>query len=138
MKNRLQHLVFYDGTCGLCDHVVQFLLKIDKDEIFAFAPLQGVTAEQFLSALSKEQRLVDSIILVESFRSKTPRTLMEAKAVFRIFWLLGGVWAFLGWPAFLPSFLFDWAYQLVARYRYRLIPQRCLIPQKGQLDRFLP
>jgi predicted DCC family thiol-disulfide oxidoreductase YuxK len=135
---RLQHLVLYDGTCGLCDYSVQFLLKYDKKEIFAFAPLQGTTAEQFLSTLPKNLVDVDSLILIEDFKSTSPRIYIQSKAIFRIFWLLGSFWKLLGGLAFLPSFLFDWGYQLMARHRYQLFAQRCLIPQKNQLDRFLP
>lgn len=138
MQERLKHLVFYDGTCGLCDYFVQILLKIDRNQIFAFAPLQGKTAEQLLSTFPEEKRQIDSIILVENYRSLQSLIYMRAKALFRVFWLLGGPWVFIGWLFFLPSSLFDWAYRLVARYRYRLFSQRCLIPQKDLSDRFLP
>lgn len=46
-----EHLVFYDGECGLCDRVVQTLLKVDTHERFVFAPLQGKTAEKLLQDL---------------------------------------------------------------------------------------
>jgi predicted DCC family thiol-disulfide oxidoreductase YuxK len=139
MRFRLNHLVFYDGNCGLCDQVVQTLLKVDTQEIFDFAPLQGLTAEQFISHLPPEQKNVDSIILVENFRSQQPQVFVMSKAVFRICWLLGGPWILLGWLSFLPAFFFDWAYRLVARYRYRLFPHiSCMIPQPNQKERFLP
>lgn len=139
MRFRLNHLVFYDGNCGLCDQVVQTLLKVDKQEIFVFAPLQGLTADQFISHLDPEQKNVDSIILVENFRSQQPQVFVMSKAVFRICWLLGGPWILLGWLSFLPAFFFDWAYRLVARYRYHLFPQiSCMIPQSDQKERFLP
>ena len=139
MNSHLAHLVFYDGNCGLCDQVVQVLLKVDTDEIFVFAPLQGTTAVQYLQHLPPEQKNLDSIILVENFRSNRPQTFVLSKAVFRICWLLGRLWSVLGLLSFLPSIFFDWGYRLVARYRHQLFPQTsCVIPSSDQKERFLP
>lgn len=132
------HLVFYDGECGLCDHTVQFILKQDKNKVFAFAPLQGPTAAKFLQHLPEDMKGADSIILIENFRFSRQKTYIRSKAVFRILWLLGGAWLLLGWLSFLPAFLFDWGYRIVAKYRKRLFPQtECFLPPRDQKDRFL-
>jgi len=34
-------VVLYDGLCGLCDGVVQFLLQRDKKDVFRFAAQQA-------------------------------------------------------------------------------------------------
>lgn len=136
--DRLRHLVFYDGECGFCDQIVQFLLRVDKDEAFVFAPLQGETAEKFLAGLPSEYRQTDSIILVENYQSPHPEIYVLSKAVFRICWLLGGVWALIGALSFLPSFLFDWGYRLVAKNRHRFFSiTECVIPSVNQRDRYL-
>lgn len=130
-----KHLVFYDGTCGLCDHAVQFILKADKKKIFVFAPLEGETAKKVL----KESPEVDSLILVDDFGLPMQRTYIQSQAVWRICWLLGGEWALLGWLSFLPGFLFDWAYRIVARHRHRFFSSDvCILPDRSQKDRFLP
>lgn len=138
MQKQLQHLIFYDGTCGLCDRTVQFLLKIDKHQIFAFAPLQGITAAKFLTTLPENFRQIDSLILVENYRSPDAKIFLQSKAVFRIFWLLDSFWTLIGWLNFLPSLFFDWAYKLIARNRYQLFSRSCLIPSKNNKQRFLP
>lgn len=139
MKNKYQHLVFYDGKCGLCDHVVQTLLKFDHEERFVFAPLQGITAGQFIKQLPADLKNIDSIILIENFKSEKSQIFVFSKAVFRICWLLGGFWIVFGWLNFLPSGLFDWAYRLVAKNRQKLFAQdRCFVPPKNSKDRFLP
>lgn len=139
MSERLSHLVFYDGECGLCDRFVQLLLTIDHHQIFVFAPLQGSTAAQYIAHLPPELKQADSIILVEDFKSKEPKVQIQSKAVFRIAWLLGGAWTLLGWLFFLPAFLFDWGYRLVARNRHRLFPpDQCVLPKPEQRERFLP
>lgn len=138
MKKQGIHLVFYDGECGFCDQSVQLLLKLDKHQLFLFAPLQGETAAQHLSHLPPEFRDVDSLILIEDFKSTQSKIYLQAKAVLRICWLLGGGWMLIGWLSFLPAVLFNWAYRLVARNRHRLFPQSCTIPSPDQKDRFLP
>ncbi len=138
MRAPFQHLIFFDGECGLCDHVVQRVLKIDHEEIFVFAPLQGQTANHYLKELPKQYKHIDSVILIENYLSDSRRLFVYSKAVFRICWLLSGPWVLMGWLSFLPSFLFDWGYRLVARYRYRLFGQQCFIPSKDQEGRFLP
>lgn len=133
-----EHLVFYDGKCGLCDQAVQFLLKVDHRKTFIFAPLQGVTAKKYLQNLPEEVKKADSVVLIENYRNASPQVLIFGKAAFRIMWLLGGFWTLLGWISFLPSFLYDWGYRLVARNRHRFFRQDlCVIPSKETKDRFL-
>lgn len=129
-----KHLVFYDGECGLCDAVVQFILKRDKEQIFVYAPLQGETAGQLLIPKPQE----DTVILIENFET-LPQRYIYSQAVFRILWLLGGWWALPGLLFFLPPVLFNWGYRLVAKYRKRLFPKtECVLPPPTDGKRFLP
>lgn len=128
------HLVFYDGVCGLCDHIVQFLLKIDTNEIFVFAPLQGETAKLYL----KSEPPVDSLFLIENYKSPNHKIYIFGKGALRILWLLGGMWAILGILSFLPSFLYNWIYRFVARHRKEIWKQSvCQIPDPKYISRFL-
>ena len=135
----MQHLVFYDGNCGLCDHTVQALLKVDTKEIFAFAPLQGSTAERLLKDLPDAMKQADSLVLVENYLSNDRRYFVMGKAVLRICWLMGRLWKLVGWMAFLPAFPFDFFYRIVARNRHRFFSKEvCVIPDKSTQRRFLP
>jgi predicted DCC family thiol-disulfide oxidoreductase YuxK len=134
----MKHLLFYDGQCGLCDKMVQWVLERDDDERFAFAPLQGETAKMFLKDLSPELKNLDSLVLVENYQFQ-PKMHVMGKGAFRTLWLLGGLWTLVGWISFLPSFLYDWAYRLVARNRHKLFPTTtCPIPNPATEHRFLP
>jgi predicted DCC family thiol-disulfide oxidoreductase YuxK len=133
------HLVFYDGQCGLCDQIVQFLLKSDKHGIFSFAPLQGITANKVLNKLPKEYRSLDSLILVENYQSPNQKFFILGKGALRILWLLGGSWTILGSLSFLPAIIYDWAYRLIAKNRHRLFKQtQCVVPDPKLMGRFLP
>lgn len=134
----MSHLVFYDGHCGLCDQVVQRLLKADKRCIFLFAPLQGSTAAQMLKDLPYEMKGIDSLVLIEDYQLPTQRYYALGKGALRIAWLLGGWWRMLGWISFLPAWLYNWAYRLVALNRHRLFAHpSCVIPDPKQKQRFL-
>lgn len=134
-----KHVVFYDGACGLCDFIVQRLIKADKKEIFLFAPLQGKTAAAKLKLLPQSVTSKDSLILVENFNQPNESVLIYGKAALRILWLLGGIFSLPGMLSFLPGFLFDWAYRLVAKNRARFVKSdRCFIPENNQKGRYLP
>ena len=38
-----RHLVLFDGVCGLCSRIVQFVLAVDRRRVSLFAPLQSAT-----------------------------------------------------------------------------------------------
>jgi predicted DCC family thiol-disulfide oxidoreductase YuxK len=136
MQNKARHLVFYDGECGLCDFCVRFIWKKDRNDRFAFAPLQGESAKRLLQNFSEKN--VDSLILIENFQSKRPKVLTLGKAALRIAWHLGGIWSLLGIISFLPSFLYNWLYKLVARNRKSfLAKEACTLPQERDKKKFL-
>jgi predicted DCC family thiol-disulfide oxidoreductase YuxK len=134
----MRHLVLYDGECGVCDTVVRWVLRADTAELFAFAPLQGQTAQALLPPLLADIHDIDSVILIEDFQSSHPKLFIHGKAVFRICWQLGGWWLMLGWLSFLPEWLYDWAYRLFAKRRYQFVSKRCLLPTAAERKRFLP
>ena len=136
------HLVFYDGECGFCDNIVQFLLKHDTHKKFIFAPLQGLTAEKLLSKEYPQYKELKTLVLVEDYSTEEQKTYTEGKASFRILWLLGGFWSFIGWINFLPSFLYNFGYRIVANNRSFLsglfFRKECKINSRDDQARFLP
>lgn len=137
MSDSSKHLVFFDGECGFCDHTVNLLLSIDKNKKFIFAPLQGTTAREVLKDLPERYRGEDSLVLVENYNSPEQKFYVLGKGAFRIFWLLGGWWAFIGWISFLPSFLYDWGYRFIARNRKYFFRDSCQLPPQDSKERFL-
>lgn len=130
-----KHLLLYDGECALCHYAVRFVLFFDTHENFAFTPLKGITAARYIQG----KNLPDSLVLIENFQTR-PKLVVEGQGAFRICWHLGGLWRGLGLLSFLPGYLSNWAYRLVARYRYRLFGK---VPANWQAShpqkrRFLP
>ena len=54
-------------------------------------------------------------------------------------WLLGWPWLLIGWLSFLPDWMFNWIYRLIASNRQAFFPNtQCVVPPHDQKDRFLP
>jgi len=136
----MKHLVFFDGTCGLCDRIVLCLYHSDSQKNFGFAPLEGETAKDVLKDLPPEQKSADSMVLIENYKQPDQRILILGKAGLRTAWLLGGWWRLLGIFYFVvPAFITDFFYGIVARNRHRFFSQKeCIIPPREDKERFLP
>jgi len=126
-------IIFFDGVCGMCNRMVDFVLARDARRAFRFAPLQGSTSRQLLG--EAESRELNSVVLV------TPSgRFSKSEAVWRIMWQLGGLWKV---PALalrcVPRALRDLGYGFVARHRYRWFGKKetCRLPTAEQRARFL-
>jgi len=131
MQNQLQRVIFFDGVCGLCNAWVDFILKRDRAGIFSFAPLQGNYAKEMEPEASKN--LNTMIYFVSGQRY------YRTGAILRILRDLGGIW-YLAWVFwFVPFFIRDFLYGLIARNRYRIFGKKenCRIPTPKEKVRFL-
>jgi predicted DCC family thiol-disulfide oxidoreductase YuxK len=129
-----ESIVFFDGVCGFCNFWVDFLLARDRRGRLLFAPLQGETARQLLSAGDVEQ--LHTLVLWSPLEVHR-----KSSAVVRILLLLGGVWAVCGALLWLiPRPLRNWGYNLVAKHRYRVFGRKdaCRMPTLDERARFLP
>lgn len=138
MSTLFRHLILYDGYCALCHSMVRSILKRDKKQLFAFAPLQGQTARRVFKSLPKLYSQLDSVILIEYYQTEHQKVWIKAKASLRICALLGGWLHLLGWMAHLPSFLVNPFYSLFAKRRFQLFGTKSsLLPDPSHKDRFL-
>ncbi len=132
-------LLLYDGVCGLCDHVVQFLLARDPGGRFRFAPLQGPTAGRVLARHGIDASDLDTFHLVLNAGLPSERVLSRGRGAVATLRHLGGAWGVLGRAlGLLPAFLTDLGYRFVARVRYRVFGKadQCLLPSPQQRARF--
>jgi predicted DCC family thiol-disulfide oxidoreductase YuxK len=135
-----RHLVLYDGTCGLCDRSVRFLLPRDRRAALRFAPLQGDLGRRIVAGMDPRIGAgTDTFVLVED--RGTPRERLRTRGWAAVFSLraLGGPWALVAaLLAVLPRGVLDAAYDVVARARYRIFGRydACLSPPEGWRERF--
>jgi predicted DCC family thiol-disulfide oxidoreductase YuxK len=146
-------IVLYDGLCGMCDGVVQFLLRHDKRDAFRFAPQQGQAARQILGRQTLQRQTpdrhalgsatgfaaLDTICVIENYESPQEQVYTKSDAALRIADGLGGIWTFALAARLLPRSFRDACYDLVARNRYRIFGRRteCRIPTADDRHKFL-
>ena len=133
-------VVFYDGVCGLCSRLVQFVLKRDRRDRFRYAALQGVFAGEVLPRHGKNPGDLNTLYLLLDPGEPSERILERGRAVLRILSLLGGPWKVAGGVfGILPTWFLDAVYRLVAKNRYRLFGKResCLMPDPRHRAKFI-
>jgi predicted DCC family thiol-disulfide oxidoreductase YuxK len=132
-------VVLYDGVCGLCNRLVQFLLRHDRYDRFRYAPLQSEFASSLLRKHGIDAGDLNSVSLVTDYGLPTERAFTRSDAVRRAARQLGGVWRLSGLDRVLPRALGDWLYGLVARNRYRMFGkyETCPMPRAEDREKFL-
>jgi predicted DCC family thiol-disulfide oxidoreductase YuxK len=134
-----EHLVLYDGVCGLCNRLNQFVLPRDSRGVFDFASLQSAVGRSTLQRFGRNPEDLDTFYLVTNYRSESPALLSKARAALFVMKKLGNPWRWLGLFGVFPSALLDRVYDLIARYRYRLFGryESCLMPSAEYKKRFI-
>ena len=133
-------ILLYDGVCGLCNRLNQFVLRRDPAGIFRFASLQSALAARILSRRGADAADLDTVYVVVNPDQPDEYLLARSDAAIFVLKQLGGFWGLLGFVAqFKPRFLRDWGYRIVARNRYRFFgrSETCMLPSSENRDRFL-
>lgn len=127
-------IVLFDGVCQFCNASVNFLIDRDKAGRIHFAALQSDLGQRLLARFGLAGRRLDSIVLVEGRRYST-----ESTAALRLTRYMDGVWPALGAFLFVPAFLRDFCYEILARNRYRWFGRldACRVPTPEIRQRFL-
>lgn len=127
-------IVFFDGVCNICNQSVDYILKKAKNNNLFIASLQSQFSQSFLSEELQSEGL-------DTFLYYNGKEFSRAsEAVFEVTKELKGVIPFLiRLFRFLPRFITDRVYYIIAKNRYKLAGKRsaCRIPTKEELSRFL-
>src|SRR6185295_1833227 len=133
------HLLLYDGVCGLCDSLIQLVLKHDRHHVFHFASLQSDAAKAALAPFNCDPNDLTTMYVVRDYRSATPVPLARGRAALFVASMLDWPWKAATALRLLPTVLINLGYNLIARYRYRLFGRydQCLMPSPEYRDRFI-
>jgi predicted DCC family thiol-disulfide oxidoreductase YuxK len=139
VKTHGSHLVLYDGVCGLCNRLNQFVLPRDTQAVFDFASIQSRAGREILTRFGCDPDDLNTFFVVVNYRGAAPAVLSKARAALFVIKTLGAPWRWLGVVGVVPSALLDRGYDLIARHRYRLFGryERCLLPAPQYRDRFI-
>jgi len=132
-------IVLYDGVCGLCNHLVQFLLKRDKRDRFRFASLQSEFAQAVMIRSGKDPHDLDTVYVVKDHNQPTETLFARSDAILYMLKELGGIWSVTSIGRVLPRALRDAIYKIVARNRYRVFGKHesCMLPAPQHRAKFL-
>lgn len=133
------HLVLYDGVCGLCSSLLQFLLTHDRRGVLAFASLQSRTGRTVVEHHGGDPADLTSFYVVENYRTDHSRTLARSKAALFVAGQLGWPWKAAVIARVLPGAVLDRAYDIIARNRYRVFGrfEQCPAPRPEFRSRFI-
>lgn len=125
-------ILFFDGVCGLCNGLVDWLLPRDKQKKIKFATLQGTTAARLLSPPLRED--LNTVVLWYK-----GEVLTESTAILTCLKELGGLWSLVRLLKIIPSFIRDSIYRMIAKYRYKIFGKlsTCRLPLPGERLQFL-
>ena len=128
-------VILFDGVCNFCNYWVNFAIKRDKKKKLRFAPLQGEAAKKLLNQFGLDTSTFSSVILIDNGKAYT-----QSSAAFRICKYLDGGWKLAYGLIFIPKFIRDFFYNIIARNRYRWFGKRkeCMVPTPEMIERFLP
>jgi len=133
-------IILYDGICGLCNRLNQFVLKRDGNDRFRFAALQSEFAGKVLQKHGLNPQILDTMYLLSNYSQPDERLAARSDAAVLILGELGGVWrALAAVIGALPRWIRNKAYNLIARNRYQLFGkyQTCQIPDARYRSKFL-
>ena len=132
-------IVLYDGVCGLCNRLNQFLLKRDTHDRFRFASLQSNFAADVLKRHGANPEDLDTVYVVIDYGQSTERLLTRSDAILHALTQLDGVWKLAATGRVLPKTLRDVVYKIVARNRYRVFGkyESCMLPEPKHHRKFL-
>jgi predicted DCC family thiol-disulfide oxidoreductase YuxK len=127
-------VVLYDGECGLCNRSVKFLLARDRGQLW-YAPLQGETAQGLRARHPEIPTTLESVVLVDN-----DRVYVRSKAFLYGAKYLTAPWRWAYGLRWLPAFLLDLGYRVIAKIRYRVWGKydTCRLPTTDERAKLLP
>ncbi len=123
-------IILFDGMCNLCSGVVQFVIKKDKKNIFQYASLQSDFGRKTLKEYGAETADYKSFLLYYRGKiyNKSTAALMVAK-------LLGNGMQLFYILIYIPRFIRDFFYSIIARNRYNWFGKKtvCWMPENNKI-----
>ena len=128
-KNKI---VFFDGDCAMCQGWVHWLIQRDTKKQLFFSPINSNLGTKYINKYFKLQAPPDSILFFDGNRIYT-----HSDAVIEI----GSLIPFYNYLAvifkFIPKFIRNGIYSIIAKNRKHLSKKICRIFTDEELVRFL-
>jgi len=110
-----RHIVMFDGVCNLCDGFVNFVFDRDGQKEFFFCPQQSRLGQEILVKWNLPRDL-STIFYIDEPQGKA---YSKSAAVLSILHRLNYPWPALYYFIWIPYFVRDFVYSLIAGTRYK-------------------
>lgn len=132
-------VVLYDGDCGLCARVVQFVLPRDRHDRFRFAALQSDFGRSILERHGMKTDAYDTFVVVEAPNTPGERLHLRSDGGLRLLSGLGGAWSLTAALRIVPRIVRDAVYDFIAKRRLRFFGRadQCMVPMGSARAKFL-
>ena len=138
MSGLPRRVLLFDGDCGMCNRLVQFLIRRDRRERLVFAPLQGPFSARTLPSHGIDPEDLDTACLVTDAGTPDERVHVRSSAIVRATAALGGLWSVARCGLVVPRPLRDALYRFVANRRHRISKKlACPLMTPAERSRFL-
>lgn len=127
-------IYLFDGHCVLCSRGVHYVLRHETQPITRFVSIQSAEGRALANENDVDPENPHTFLYV-----KNGRALKLSDAVFALGKDIGGPAKYVLWLRFLPRFIRDFAYSLLADNRYRLFGRtdHCYVPNADDRHRFV-
>ena len=105
-------LVIYDGSCGICNKTIQFILDNKPKPIIRFVSFQSKKAQPYIKKYNIKN--MDSVVIIERGKSYTKST-----AMLRLVKNLKTNWRYVYYLIVIPRPIRDLVYSIISKNRYR-------------------
>ena len=107
-------VVYYDGTCNLCNTAISWIRKSSKSNTIQCEALSEKDFFRLYSEFRDDQPMVDSVVV-----KSNGNYYIESDAIVVIASKLGGFYRLFSVARVIPKSLRDKIYRYIARNRYR-------------------
>jgi predicted DCC family thiol-disulfide oxidoreductase YuxK len=127
-------ILLFDGVCNLCHGSVLFVLRHERTPALRFCALESAPGARLLSEHGLDTEYSGSLVLVEA-----GKVFLKSDAALRVASYLKWPWSWGRVGLIFPRALRDWAYDIIARNRYRWFGRHdaCLLTTPELQLRFL-
>jgi predicted DCC family thiol-disulfide oxidoreductase YuxK len=134
MDEPAKNIVLFDGVCNLCNGLVRFIIKRDRNRKFKFASLQSEIGQQRLQRFGLAKNEFESFVL-----TRGDRYYLKSTAALKMLREVGSIWKVFYVFIILPRPVRDFIYDLIAKSRYKIFGKRdvCMVPTPELKERFL-
>lgn len=127
-------VILFDGVCKLCNGWALFIIKHDRHRRFKLCSVQSTEGRAMLQWCDLPTDTFETMVLVENGVAYK-----QSDAFLKLMSELPRPWHYVALLKVFPRRIRNWLYNRIALNRYRLFGRydRCAIPDKDSLDRFI-